>query len=261
MSLLGSESHGGSISNSAQTAQSQSQSNTFGQAASQWSAQQAREAREWQEKMFEKEMAFNAAEAQKARDWNAQMANTIYTRSVDNMREAGINPILAANMGLSGASVSSGATASTSAPGGFMGSSYADQHSASSSQSSGESHGSSWQESTSGLATALEQMGGLISGVIQGLNAATQIDINLGALGDLIGESNKKSSNTQLVDDVQGLKDVAQGNKSLGRYILDLSKSFLNPFNGPTANTIRNQNNNISKYKNNVGSGKNIFKN
>ena len=54
--------------------------------------------------------AFNAAEAQKNRDWQERMSNTSYQRAVEDMKKAGINPILAAQNG--GAVTGSGATAS-----------------------------------------------------------------------------------------------------------------------------------------------------
>lgn len=43
----------------------------------------------------------NAQEAQKARDWNLQMDNTKYQRQVTDMQNAGINPALAMNGGVS----------------------------------------------------------------------------------------------------------------------------------------------------------------
>ena len=45
--------------------------------------------------------AFNAQEAQKAREWNLQMDNTKYQRQVADMQNAGINPALAMNGGVS----------------------------------------------------------------------------------------------------------------------------------------------------------------
>lgn len=45
--------------------------------------------------------AFNAQEAQKARDWNLEMDNTKYQRQVVDMQNAGINPALAMNGGVS----------------------------------------------------------------------------------------------------------------------------------------------------------------
>lgn len=91
------------------------------QANSAWSAEQARDLRNWQQSMMRYQMDFNASEAAKNRNWQEMMSNTAHQREVRDLKLAGLNPVLSATGG-NGAAVTSGATASTALPSGAMGS-------------------------------------------------------------------------------------------------------------------------------------------
>lgn len=176
--LVGSQSASGANSNAAggsfnsaqsmQGSENNAWSNTAGIAASRMAAEAAAKANAAQSQMTREAMEFNAKQAEIQRNWEERMANTIYSRSVEDMRRAGINPILAASAGLSAASVNSGHAASIGSPSAFMGQTFAEQNSASggrsfgsSSESGGSWNNSSsnqWSNSESGLATGLKQM-------------------------------------------------------------------------------------------------------
>lgn len=70
-------------------------------------AEQAQIDRDFQLNSAREAMDFSAAEAAKQRNWQEMMSNTAYQRAVQDMRAAGINPILAYTQG--GASTPSGA--------------------------------------------------------------------------------------------------------------------------------------------------------
>jgi len=65
-------------------------------------------------KIAEDTRAFNSREAAMARDWAQGMSNTAYQRSMRDMKDAGLNPMLAFSQG--GASTPGGASASASNP-------------------------------------------------------------------------------------------------------------------------------------------------
>ena len=227
--LKGAESNQGSVQNSFNSAQSQQSgfSQTDAAAAREWSAKQAEIAFNRQKELMKLEMDYNSQEAKKAREWNENMANTVYTRSVNNMREAGINPILAASMGLSGASVGSAQTASISGAQAPMGQSFMDTTSASQggSQTYGESHGSSWGHSENGIATGLSLLGDAIAGAIGKINSSQKIDIALTGLKDIFNTkdvNNAYSKTAEIVSKITGANENKVKNimmtKDSGKY-------------------------------------------
>lgn len=149
---------------------------------------------------------YNAQEAEKQRQWQEHMANTQYQRAVQDMIKAGINPILAASYGISGAGVGSGATASMSSPEVFMGHSYADTTSA----SSAHSEGNSWNESESGVATALNQMSSLLDNAINTYNSAQATQAALGALKKEEKNSKKSEWATDLIKELENMPLLPQ---------------------------------------------------
>lgn len=83
-----------------------------------YATESAYQANETQKELQRIAAEYNAREAEKNRKWQEQMSNTAYQRAVEDMRKAGINPILAAQNG--GASIGAGASASIGAPSASM---------------------------------------------------------------------------------------------------------------------------------------------
>lgn len=184
----GGTSSGGSQNSGITNASSYSHSDAA--AAREFSARQAELAYERSKELWKMQADFNSAEAQKTRDWNERLANSTYQRTVQDMIKAGINPVLAANMGLGTASVSSGATATAGTPQNFMANTVAGSESAS--QSHGENYGSSWNESLSGLAYLAEAIKDVISNMTSGLS----LDINFNTAKEIFEDLEEKAIET-----------------------------------------------------------------
>ena len=180
---------------------SSSYSRTNGTAATQAAQQAAATANSAANAAWEKAAAYNAEQAQINREWQERMANTVYQRTVKDMIKAGINPVLAADMGLGTASVNSGATASMGNPMSYMSNTYADSESAS------QSKNSSWNESMSGLAYLADAIGNAITA----MNSSHNISIAIDGLKDLIhkdvngdGETKADESIANIVSEFSG---------------------------------------------------------
>lgn len=177
---------GSSAGGSQQRASSFSQ--TYGTDASLRAQAAATSANNAANAAWEQAAAYNAEQARIAREWQERMSNTVYQRTVKDMVKAGINPILAANMGLGTASTSSAASASMGNPQSYMASTFAD------SQSASQSSGSSWNESLSGLAYLADAIGGAIEKITGSQKIEIAIDGLMNAAGyDTNGDGSVKT--------------------------------------------------------------------
>lgn len=112
----------GFLSSTTQTAQDAfNQSQASANKAMQFSAAQAAQQMAFQKAMMENMQSYNSAQAREQRDWQERMRATAYQATVKDMIAAGINPILAAQLGAT--SAGSGATATSGMAQGAMGNS------------------------------------------------------------------------------------------------------------------------------------------
>lgn len=120
---------------------------TYGREASAQDILNAREANAVQRDLWSDQAAYNAQQAALDRQFQAYMSNTAYQRAVQDLRAAGLNPILA--VGNMGASTPQGATASAGLASASKANAYAEQTSGGYSRSNSGSSAYNYNKSTS----------------------------------------------------------------------------------------------------------------
>lgn len=142
-----SEGFGEGWENSWSDAYSENYGRTFGREASAQDILNAREANAVQRDMWSDQAAYNAQQAALDRQFQAYMSNTSYQRAVQDLRAAGLNPILA--VGNMGASTPQGATASAGLSNSSKANAYAEQTSGGYSRSNSGSSAYNYNRSSS----------------------------------------------------------------------------------------------------------------
>lgn len=210
----GAKSASGSQGGSYNRSSAQTISNVAGNAASERSQAMANAANTSALSNWRAAAEYNAEQARIQREWAEHMANTQYQRAIKDMKAAGLNPILAASNGITGAGVTSGANAVMGNPATFMGNSIAEQNSASTSSGIGGSSESSWMNSESGLATGLELAVNKMQGIISAIHSSQWI----------------KDATQKVEDWYEGTSKATK--KAFEDTSSDLYKKFIHPFIG-----------------------------
>lgn len=210
-----------SVSGSQNT--SHSQSNTFGSAASTVAQQVAASANNSAMDAWQKAAEFNAEQARIQRDWQERMANSVYQRTIEDMKKAGINPILAAGMGLGTAAVGGGSAASISPSQVYNAQTFPDSSSVS------DSYGSSYSKSENGIVTLANALSDIAQGFYEKLSSSHTINIAIDGLKQLADQTettDKKTGEKTTYD--KGVAGVAEKTVDLLGGSVDGFKDFFN---------------------------------
>lgn len=169
-------------------------------------------------------MNFNSTEAMKNREWQEHMSNTAYQRAVEDMKKAGLNPILAFQNGgastpggsagtISGASIGapSSSALGVSRASGFVPNSYSSE---SWSQSDWYNAAQSWNQMLSSTGMSPYGLMETFEGINHGVNNVMNRNV----------PSNTKNPGGNLQNPAQGKKDGGRHNGATGAYTKKLQE-------------------------------------